>query len=308
MVLILRLPLLDSIIRISKYDGTFNTTLLENWVRKRRIMGGIRTFSIAMVFASGLASVLWTDRNVQAETLTVGAAHSLKPAFNEILPLFEKEYGATVHVMYGPSQTLRRQIEKGAPIDVFLPEVEEVQKLQKKGLTLNGGPRVFAQTSLVLVTSASSQAMSVSFRDALPNRATRIALGDPKTTALGDITTRALTKLDPAYKNRSFLQAQHSEHLVNLVHTGEADVGLVYRVDAINNGQVRIIDETPAGTYTPVQFGEAVVWTCRQESFTVAKEFVDFMMSPRIQKLLLKYGFDPAPLNAPVAQNLAQKQ
>ena len=54
---------------------------------------------------------------------------------------------------------------------------------------------------------------------------------------------------------------------MNLVHTGRADVGIVYRVDAIHNsGQVRIIDETPAGTYTRVQFGQAVVWTCRKDS------------------------------------------
>jgi molybdate transport system substrate-binding protein len=84
---------------------------------------------------------------------------------------------------------------------------------------------------------------------------------------------------------------------VNLVHTGLADVGIVYRVDAINSGPVRIIDEAPAGTHMPVQFGEAVVWTCRNASLPVAEEFLDFMMSPRIQKLLLKYGFESTALN-----------
>ena len=82
---------------------------------------------------------------------------------------------------------------------------------------------------------------------------------------------------------------------MNLVHTGRADVGIVYRVDAIHNsGQVRIIDETPAGTYTRVQFGQAVVWTCRKDSLDVVQEFRDFMMSPRIQKLMLKYGLIPS--------------
>ena len=68
-------------------------------------------------------------------------------------------------------------------------------------------------------------------------------------------------------------------------------MGIVYRVDAINSGQVSIIDETPAGTDTPVQFGHAVVWTCRKASLTVAEEFLNFIMSPRIRKLLHKYGF-----------------
>ena len=273
--------------------------IVEPLVRKRSHMTGMQRVGMAMIVVGGLAGVVGTAERVQAEDLTIGAAHSLKAPFQEILPMFEREYGATVRVVYGPSHTLRRQIEKGAPIDLFLPgAVEELEKLQKKGLTLNGGPRVYAQTSLVLVMSATSHATPIAFRDVLPNRSTRIALGDPKTSELGEITARALTKLDPAYRSHSrFLQAQHSEDIVNLVHTGVADVGIVYRVDAINSGPVRIIDEAPAGTLLPVQFGGAVVWTCRNASLPVAEAFLDFMMSPRIQKLLLKYGFDSTPAN-----------
>ena len=260
-------------------------------------MTGIRKFSIAMALISGLAGVIATGGPVLAEDLTVGAAPSLKGAFHEIVPMFEKEYGATVHVVYGPSPTLRRQIEKGAPIDVFLPAaVAEVEKLHKMGLTLKGAPQVYAQTSLVLIMSATSPATLVSFHDGLPNRTMRIALGDPKTSSLGEITARALTKLDPAYKNRfQIVRAEHGEDVVNLVHTGEADLGIVYRVDAINSGrgQVRISDETPAGTHMPIQFGAAMVWTSREASLKVSKEFLDFIVSPRIQKLMLKYGFEP---------------
>jgi molybdate transport system substrate-binding protein len=262
-------------------------------------MIGILRFSMAMVVVGGLMGVVATEGGVQAETLTIGAAPSLRPVFNEILPMFEREYGATVRAVYGPSQTLRRQIEKGAEIDVFLPAaVEELEKLQKKGLTLNGRLRIYAQTSLVLVMSSTSLATSVSFHDVLPNRSTRIAIGDPLTSSLGEITARALTKLNPAYKDHSHLiQAQHGEDIVSLLHRGVADVGIVYRVDAINSGHARIIDENPAGTHTPVYFGEAVMWTCREASLAVAEEFLDFMASPRIQKLLLKYGFDAVPSN-----------
>src|SRR5689334_24169779 len=103
-------------------------------------MAGIRTFSLATVVVCGLAGIIATGERVQAETLTVGAAHSLKAPFDEILPIFAKEYGARVRVVYGPSQTLRRQIEKGAQIDVFLSDaIGEVEKLHAKGLTLKGG-------------------------------------------------------------------------------------------------------------------------------------------------------------------------
>lgn len=260
-------------------------------------MAGILKVSLAATIL--LTGLVGNGEKVQAETLTIGAAPSLKAAFQGIVPMFEKEYGATVRVVYGPSQTLRRQIEQGAPIDVFLPaSVEEIEKLHKKGLTLNGGPRVYAQTSLVLVMAASSPALSVSFHDVLRDRGLRIAVGDPKVSALGEITARALTRLDPAYKHRlHLLYGQHSADIVNLVHSGEADVGIIYRVDAITSGHVRIIDELPAGASTSVQFGEAVVWTCRKASLRIAQEFLDFIMSPRIRKLLIQYGFDPVPLS-----------
>jgi molybdate transport system substrate-binding protein len=261
-------------------------------------MAGILKMGLAMAVVGGVVGIVAIGQPVQAETLTIGAAHTLKAAFQEIVPMFEKEYGAKVSVVYGPSHMLRRQIEKGAAIDVFLPAaVEDVEKLHKKGLTLKGGPRIYAQSSLVLVMSATSRATPISFHEVL-NPATRIAVADPKVSTLGEITALALTKFDPAYKNRfHVLHAQHSQDIVNLVHTGQAHVGLVYRADAITSGQMRIIDEAPTGTYTPVQFGEAVVWTCRKSSLGVAEEFLDFMMSPRIQRLLLKYGFDSVPAN-----------
>lgn len=261
-------------------------------------MRGIRTFNMAMAVAmTGVAGLVATGEPVGAEPLTIATTHSMKAPFEEIIPLFEKEYGVTVHMVYGPAQSLRQQIEKGAAIDVFLPDgVEEVKKLQKKGLTLNGGPRIYAQTSLVLVMSAASPLTSISFRDLPPRRAARMALGDPKTSALGEITAVALREVD--YKSRyHVLHAEHTDDIVSLVESGVADVGIVYRVDAINSGQVRIIDETPAGKPTSVQFGQAVVSTCREEALSAAGQFFDFIMSSRIQKLLVKYGFDSVSSN-----------
>lgn len=263
-------------------------------------MRRIQKFGITTAVISGFASIMAMGNPVQAEALTIGASHTLKPAFQEIVPMFEREYGVTAQVSYGPSQTLRREIEQGASIDVFLPDsIEEVEKLDKKGLTLNGRYGIYAKSSLVLVMSAASVATPISFHDALPNRAARIAVGDPKTSALGHITARALTKPNPVYRSGSnLLYGEHSDEIMDLVETGKADVGIVYRADAIGRGRMRIIDETPSGKHTSVQFGGAVVWTCPEESRDIAEEFLDFMMSPRIQKLLLKYGFDPVPSNS----------
>lgn len=261
-------------------------------------MTGVRIFVMAVVLMGGLAGTAGAGEPVQVESLRVGADPSLKAAFQKIIPMFEQEYGATVHVIYGPSAALRRQIEQGAPIDVFLPgAAEEVEALDKKGLTF-GKPRIYAQTPLVLVMSAASPATAISFYDVLPNGATRIAIADPKTSALGKITARALAKLDQTYTSRlHLLPAPHTGDILNLVHAGAADVGIVYRADALNGGELRLMEVVPGDTM--VRFGAAVVWTCQKASLPVAQKFLDFIVSTRIQKLLLHYGFEPVASNGP---------
>ena len=242
----------------------------------------------------GLAAIAGLCDPSLAEPLTVGAPPSLRSAFEEILPIFQQEYRAAVTMVYTPSKALLRQIEKGAPIDVFVSAgVEEVEYLHRNGLTLNGVPRTVARTTLVLVMSADSPATLVSFPDALASRTTRIALGDPEVSYLGEVTARALTRVSPAYKSRTrVLYAPHTEDILRLIRAGKADVGVVYRANVINNGEVRISDETPFGTDVQIEFGQAVVSTCRASLRALAEQFSDFLMTPRIVKLLEKYGFD----------------
>ena len=268
----------------------------------------IRTSRIVIATIAGVIAIAWMWLPVHAESLTVGAPPSLRPAFSEVLPMFEREYGTPVTIVYAPSKTLLRQIEKGDPIDVFLSAgKEEVEYIYKKGLTLNGRPRIYAQTSLVLVMSSDSPSSLMSLHDAFQNRSLRIALGDPQTSSLGEATARALSKLYPAYKNRrNIVYASHSEDIMDLIRTGKADVGLVYRVDSINSGYVRISDEDPFGTLVPIQFGQAVASTCRATLRSTAEQFSSFLMTLRIQKLLVKYGFDAVPL--PVGQATGQRK
>jgi molybdate transport system substrate-binding protein len=247
-------------------------------------------------------AVLAVGSDAQGETLTVAAAPSLRAPFQEILRMFEQEYGVPVEVRYGSSHTLRRQIEQGAPIDVFLSEsLQEVEVLRQKGLTLLGGPHQYAQTSMVVVMSSASPATAISFGEVSTRGSLRVAVVDPKASSFGAIAVKALKQMDPlVHHHARLVPAPHTDEVVRLVTTGDADVGVVYRADAINSGQVRIIDEAPAGHSIPVAFGQAVVSTCREAALPAAKQFVNFMMSPRIQKLLLKYGFDAMPARGSV--------
>ncbi|MBX3345225.1 MAG: molybdate ABC transporter substrate-binding protein [Nitrospira sp.] len=229
----------------------------------------------------------------QPETITIAAANSLKDALRKILPLFEAEHrNITVRVIYGPSQTLRSQIEQGAPVDIFLPSLfEEIDQLEAKGLIIQGTTRAFAATSLVLITGAALPAPISTIQDLQTVPIRRIAVGDPKTSSVGKVSAQFLkySKLEPKLKSQ-YVLGEHSRAVLDLVAKGEAEIGVVYRTDAISNPGVRILDTAPVGSHTPVRYGVAAAWTA--QNVPAAGDFIEFLLSPAIQTQLQEFGFD----------------
>jgi molybdate transport system substrate-binding protein len=258
----------------------------------------IKWNSIFVLMLILLVMSIWLARPLYAEhpqTLTIAAANSLKEALRAILPLFEKEQdNVEVRIVWGPSQTLRDQIQQGAPVDVFLPSsLEEIDQLEKKGLTLQGTKRVYAETALVLITQAAVPARVSSLRDLPGSDVRRVAIGDPKTSSVGKFAAQVLknTGLDRELKSR-YVYGEHSGAVLNLVATGEAEVGLVYRTDASGNKKVQIIAEAAPETHTPIVYGLATVWASKNPS--LARKFGEFMLLPKIQNILKSYGFKRA--------------
>jgi len=231
----------------------------------------------------------------QPETLTIAAANSVKDALRKILPLFEAQRTEiNVRVIYGPSQTLRKQIEEGAPIDVFLPSLfEEIDQLEKKGLIIQGTKRVYAGTSLVLITGTTLPAPISSIQDLRTVPVRHIAIGDPKTSSVGKVAVQFLkySKLEPKLKSQ-YVYGEHSRAVLDLVSKGEAEIGVVYRTDAVTDDHVRILDTAPAESHTPVRYGVAAVWTAK--NISGAGDFIEFLLSVPIQAQLKQYGFDQA--------------
>lgn len=260
-------------------------------------MNHTRRLSRLLLLFGILTVMLWTTplARAQSDTLTIAAATSLKDALRKILPLFEAQHGElTVRVIYGPSQTLRRQIEEGAPVDVFLPSLfEEIDQLERKGLVIQGTTRVYASTSLVLITGTTLPAPIGSIQDLHTVPVRRIAIGDPKTSSVGKLAVQFIkyAKLEPQLKSKH-VYGEHSRAVLDLVAKGEAEVGVVYRTDALTDQRVRILDTAPADSHTPVRYGVAAVWTARNISGT--GDFIEFLLSPPIQTQLTQYGFDQA--------------
>ncbi|HKR80234.1 MAG TPA: molybdate ABC transporter substrate-binding protein [Nitrospira sp.] len=241
-------------------------------------------------------SVLAVPRAIaQPETFTIAAANSLKDALRKVLPAFESQHPeVSVRVIYGPSQTLRKQIEEGAPVDVFLPSLaEEIDQLGSKGLVIEGTKRIYAGTSLVLITGPVLPAPIRSIEDLHSVPVRRIAVGDPKTSSVGKVAAQFLkfSKLDPKLKSQ-YVYGEHSRAVLDLVSKGEAEIGVVYRTDAITDSHVRILDTAPPDSHSPIQYGVAIVWTAR--NITAAGDFIEFLLASGTQDELKKYGFDQA--------------
>ncbi|ULA62926.1 MAG: Molybdenum ABC transporter [Nitrospira sp.] len=232
----------------------------------------------------------------QPEILTIAAANSVKDALRKVLPIFESHHKEiAVRVIYGPSQTLRKQIEEGAPVDVFLPSLsEEIDQLEKKGLVIQGSKRVYAGTSLVLITGTTLPAPIASIQDLYTVPVRRIAIGDLKASSVGKVAAQFLkySKLEPQLKAQ-YIYGEHSRAVLDLVAKGEAEIGIVYRTDAVADPHVRILDTAPEDSHTPIRYGVAIVWTAK--NLSGAGDFIEFLLTPRIQTQLQEHGFDQAP-------------
>jgi len=228
-----------------------------------------------------------------SETFTIAVANSLKDVFRKILPLFEAQNrDVNVRVIYAPSKTLLKQIEEGAPVDVFIPSAyEELDQLEQKNLIVQDTKQVYARTSLVLVTNSAFPATIGSIQDLETKPVRYLAIGDPTTSTVGKDAVQFLKyrQLEPRLKSH-YLYGEHSRAVLDLVSKGEAELGLVYRTDAIPVKRVRIIDAAPAESHRPITYGVAAPWT--SENVFRVRDFVAFLLSDPIQAELNKYGFD----------------
>ena len=250
--------------------------------------------ALAVTGIIALAGTLVPSAHAQtSETFTIAVSSGLKDVFRKILPLYEaRNRDVNVRVIYAQSKTLLKQIEEGAPVDVFIPSAyEELDQLDQKKLLIQDTKQVYARTALVLITNTAFPATIGSIRDleTLPVR--RIAIGDPATSGVGQDAVQFLKyqNLEPRLKSQ-YLYGEHSRAVLDLVSKGEAELGLVYRTDAIPVKRVRILDTAPATSHKPITYGLAAPWT--SENVFRVRDFLAFLLSEPIQTELKKFGFD----------------
>lgn len=235
-----------------------------------------------------LLLVLLLALPVRAAEIRVSAAASLTDAVTEVARAFEQSGGARVVFNFGASSTLARQIELGAPADLFLSADElKIDALERAGLVVPGTRRSVLSNTLVVVTDG---ARIESPRQLASHTIRRLALAEPSTVPAGIYARqwlesihlwRALApKVIPTDNVRAALAA---------VEAGNVDAAIVYRTDVRLSKRVRIAyevdaQEGPRISYPFVLLKDAV-------NPAGARAFLQFLQGQQARRIFRKHGF-----------------
>ena len=253
-----------------------------------------RFISVFLLAAAAIATpVAVSEARPAAATreITVSAAISLKDALDEISALYQKEEpGATVRLNLGGSGTLQRQIEQGAPVDLFISaSPEEMDALASEGLLLAGTRRDLLKNRVVLIVPVAKSSV-MTFQDLTNPGVKEVAIGEPQTVPAGKYAEQVLTHLGLYEKLKSkFVFGKDVRQVLTYIATGNADAGIVYATDAKTSSRVKVVAVSPENWHSPVVYPVAVMKGAR--NVETAKDFEAFLLGAQARTVFTKYGF-----------------
>ena len=235
---------------------------------------------------------------VGAEELTLSVAISMKEAVEEVGRRFMAgRPGVVVRYNFGGSGELQKQIEAGAPIDVFVSAAaRQMDELGRKGLLTAGSRRDFARNVLVVVQPGDSRLDLARPSDLVDSRVGRVVIGNPRTVPAGQYAEESLRALGLWERLASRLVfAENVRQALEYVARGEVDAGFVYATDlGVRSGRVKEAFRPPEDTYRPIVYPAAVVAASRHRALAAA--FVDVLAGLEGRAVLTKLGFQPPPV------------
>lgn len=240
-----------------------------------------------------LAALLCLPASAHAAEVRIFAAASLKESLDAVGRKFEQSTGHKVIAVYAASSALARQIENGAPADLFMSaDVDWLDYLDQRKLTVPASRRDLLGNTLVLVAPA-KRPVSLNL---VPGAALAAALGDsrlavanPDVVPAGKYARAALTQLQLWQQVENKLaRAENVRVALQFVARGESTLGIVYRTDALAENQVRIVATFPEASHPPIVY--PVVKLARATS-PAADALLAFLASPEAGTLWQQHGF-----------------
>jgi molybdate transport system substrate-binding protein len=228
-----------------------------------------------------------------AETIRVGAAVSLRDAFDAIARTYAADTGDAVEFVYGSSGQVAAQVRSGAGLDAFVSAANrQVDDLAKDGLIDPATRRVVAGNRLVLVVP---RAAAAGGPKSLADLATagRVAVGEPRTVPAGQYAAQVLKTLNlTAALDRKLVYGNSVRQVLAYVERGEVAAGLVYATDARAAGvKVVVVATAEETTHEPIVYPAAVVSAGVHKD--AARRFLDYLATPAARDALAARGFTP---------------
>ncbi|MGH7309064.1 MAG: molybdate ABC transporter substrate-binding protein [Candidatus Rokuibacteriota bacterium] len=229
-----------------------------------------------------------------AQELVLSVAISMKEAVEELGRRFtEQRPGVTVRYNFGASGELQKQIEAGAPVDVFISAAtRQMDELERGGFLVPGSRREFARNVLVAVKPADERLDLPGPSDLLDRRVQRIAVGNPKTVPAGQYAEESLRALGLWDRLKpKLIFGENVRQVLDYVSRGEVQVGVVYATDALTRAdRIRLAFRFPEDTHRPIVYPAAVVKGSRHPD--LAGAFLDLLAGREGQMVLRRLGFE----------------
>jgi molybdate transport system substrate-binding protein len=244
-------------------------------------------YGVAVMLASGVPS------SQAQENITVFAAASLKNALDNVNAAWQAEAGKSATISYAASSALAKQIEEGAPADLFLSaDVDWMAYLSEKNLTKQDTETKLLGNRIVLIAPADSSAKT----EITPNFDLAGLLGDGRLAMAnvdfvpaGKYGKAALKKLGVwASVEGKVAQAENARAALALVSTGEAPLGIVYRTDAAADKKVKIVGTFPEDSHPPIVYLVAETAAARSAD---AAAFLKYLQTAKAKELFEAQGF-----------------
>jgi len=225
--------------------------------------------------------------------LTISTAASLGDAMEEIASEFERREGVEVDINLGGSNTLARQIELGAPVDlVMLAGMEPIEELVDGGHISRDAVAEVLLNSLVVIAKAGEDASLESLAELRTHYSGRISIADPQLAPAGAYTIQALEAagLSDALEDR-LIPALDVRAAAVTVESGNAEFGIVYKTDALAFDGVVEVFEIPAELHAQIVYPVAVVGGT--DSAELAVRFLLFIQDEFSRRVFVSHGFAP---------------